>query len=66
MADDRTFDAKRDDLIRAILADGSLSGLAVRVGVFIALHVHRERGYAWPNLDTIAAGTGSEKRSVIR
>lgn len=60
MADPSNINAKREELIRAIVADGSLTGLAVRVGVFLACNVNAKSGFAWPCLDTIAASVGGK------
>lgn len=59
-------EGQREALVRRIVADPSLTGMAVRVGVYLAMRVNRVDGYAWPSLPTICEAVGTKHPGSVQ
>ena len=54
------------NLANRIMLDKNLSPATRLVGCYIADHVNRKRGYAWPPQEKIASDLGIDERTVRR
>ena len=58
------FLKNRDEWIRTVVNDPTLSHTTARVAVHIAMRLRSDQRFCWPSIDTIAAETGISRRAV--
>ena len=65
-ADAVTFQARKEQWLRAIISYPNLSGADIVVAVAISTFLNSKKGYAWPSIETLADMTNRRRSTVWR